>query len=502
MPVKKPEAITRTLYLPIEIFYRELGGALLLAACAVSRGWRVVLGGKQAIFNNMSRFRGMPGVFFLKSIVPGETFKQKEIAGFGHRIVSLDVEGLVPSNGEAGVRLRYSRESIALTDILFFWGRNHYQSVFNVYPQIKDKSVISGSPIIDEVLLRRKGVGRLRKGSGKPRILIGTSCGYANHINGKDFAMQMTRDAYSNNLSPREASDLDCEADLDERIFECWKHFIPRIARELRDCEIVLRPHPSENKRFWQSYMKGFDNVRINTSGSIIDQMLVSDAYIHFNSTSAITSMLLGIPTFMLLPELEKKMLERVTYVKDLSITAPSLEELITRIKSYISDPAKTASYKDISQYCENFTSPDFDASAVIMDSLERHFVFSLSQGVIGRRTFSEYIIVRLKKMKLFMFWCLGLCVPWGRHFPPRNYYKNAKAKQPNTSLESIREVLCSLLGKEVYGGICLKQLSKNLFLMEKADKHPYNRFQTRQDVAIKPGWFRHDEEETYVNSY
>ena len=77
--------ITKTLYIPLEIFDREMGGGLLLASEAVSRGWRVILGGKQAFFNNISRFRNMPGVVFLKSIVPGETFIQKKLKNYGHK---------------------------------------------------------------------------------------------------------------------------------------------------------------------------------------------------------------------------------------------------------------------------------------------------------------------------------------------------------------------------------------------------------------------------------
>ena len=137
----------------MEIFDRELGGALVLSRHAIENGWRVILGGKASIFPYLSKFKEMPGVFLLKSIVPGELHIQKKIIAGGHRVTSLDVEGLVPSNGEEGVRLRYSEKTINLTDILFFWGKNDYELAKSVYPSISDKSFPLGSPIIDHINL-------------------------------------------------------------------------------------------------------------------------------------------------------------------------------------------------------------------------------------------------------------------------------------------------------------------------------------------------------------
>jgi surface carbohydrate biosynthesis protein len=466
-----PGFLTKTLYIPIEIFDRELGGALLLSAEAVSRGWRVVMGGKQGIFNNMSRFRRMPGIFYLKSIVPGEVFKQKEIMADGHRITALDVEGLVPTTGETGVKLRYSEESIALTDLLFFWGQNDYESVRAVYPGIAQKSVVSGSPIIDEILVRRKRAASEKRASPKRRILVGTSCGFANHLNGIEFSRQMIHDAIAKNKDNSAAEELEHQIVLDERIFEYWKEAVPRIGESFRDCEVVLRPHPSENKQFWKNHLKGYGNIRIDEGGSILEEMLHADVYVHFNSTSALTSMILGIPTLMPFPTFHDDLVERVTFVKDLSITAQTTEELLDQIRRHVANPDRSVSTGPLARYCANLGRDGYSASKVILDALEKRYTFSSEPGVLLDQAPRERLIVFLKKLKFFLMWTAGIAlslvgVKPGRPFPPRNAYRNANAKQPDTPAAEVRHMLSQLLDADAADRIDLERKARNLFVM------------------------------------
>ena len=470
--MNKQKVITKTLYVPIEIFDRELGSAILLASCAVSRGWQAVVGGKQAIFNNFSRFKQLPGVFFLKSLVPGETFMQKKIAGYGHKITSLDVEGLVPSNGKAGVCLRYSEESIALADMVFFWGREHYRSACSVYPEIKKKAVISGSPIIDELLVKKEKNWGSKNRPYKHKILIGTSCGYANHLNGIDYARKMSRNAYRNNLGDKEISEIEREALLDERIFDIWKQVTLKVAAAFEEYEIVLRPHPSENKEFWREHLKGFRNVRINDSGSIIDEMIDSDIYIHFNSTTAFTSNILDIPTIMLLPDLRKELYDRLTFVRNLSTTVATSTELIRRIRGHLEGPAQINEKHDLSKACANIDNEQ-SASEVIIGSFDNLWNFDDFHGRILARSYQESARFIAKRAKRRLLWIFGrvvstLHVPTKKYFPPVNTYKVAKAKQPDTHLGEIYETMEGLLDEKILQHVTVCKLSRNLFLFNR----------------------------------
>ncbi len=465
--------LTRTLYIPIEIIDRELGGAILLAATAVSRGWSVVLGGKQALFNNISRFSASPGIFFLKSVVPGEVFKQDEIASYGHRVVSLDVEGLVPSNGEAGVRLRYSAESIEKSDLLFFWGEEHFASVRKVYPQIDGRACVTGSPIIDEIKVRSARQLATQNSKQKKKILIGTSCGFANHINGIEFSREMRRNAYSDNVSHAEILALELEAQLDIEIFEYWKKNVPLIAENFPDCDVVLRPHPSENVEFWRSYLKAFQNVRVDSGQPILEELLGANAYIHFNSTSAITSTILGIPTFMPMPPIEESLRERVTYVADISTLAGTPNELMGLIGDALARQSRKDIPKELYRYCENLKLGAIQASDAIIDIIERKYVFSSAGLTLGRRSCRERLLVFLRKSKYFLLWLLAILFASigykaARTLPPLNAYKSAKAKQPITSLAKLRLVIAGLIEPPVLPVLKTEQIAKNLFTIKR----------------------------------
>ena len=121
-----------------------------------------------------------------KNIKNGSVINLELPLKYGHKISSLDIEGLVPSIGDAGVRLRYNKESINLTDILFYWGKRHIEAVSKVYPFFESKSYVTGSPVIDEMIIRRNNNKNNVKSN--KNILVGTSCGYANHVNGMEFS--------------------------------------------------------------------------------------------------------------------------------------------------------------------------------------------------------------------------------------------------------------------------------------------------------------------------
>ena len=67
----------KLLYIPLEIYDRELDGALLLAIEAIKRNWEVILGSQEEIINNIEN--NLPGVYLLKHITPGQIKIQKRI---------------------------------------------------------------------------------------------------------------------------------------------------------------------------------------------------------------------------------------------------------------------------------------------------------------------------------------------------------------------------------------------------------------------------------------
>lgn len=463
----KKELITKTLYIPYEIFDREISGALILAVEATLKGWTVILGGKQAIFENIYRFSSSPGVFYLKSIVPGEVFKQNEITSYGHRIVSLDIEGLVRTPGSAGVKLRYSEESISKCDIVYFWGEDHYNSVKEIFPKFNHKFLVTGGLSIDDLIIKRS---KFREDKHKSlKILVATSCAYANNINGKEFPIKMTKMAYSGNLCENEISKLELNALRDIEIFNYWKETIPIIATMFPNVEVVVRPHPTENANFWKRYLKRFQNVRIDYGTPLVDELINSSVFIHFNSTSAISAKILGIPVVMVMPNIDKQFFDNFSFVKEISETASTNFELQKIISTKLEFDTTGNVDKELYYFCENLKPNSFSASIKIVKSLDDFYEFSFKSFSINPINLSKYLFNRLRKIKFFIFWLSGYLFRAFRmkssiDFPPKNAYKSSRNKQPDINRNKLLSVLNKIYDFPILKKLEIKELSTNIF--------------------------------------
>ena len=158
-----------------------MNGALVLALTAASKGWFVFLGSKKEI---ISLSDSLPkGIFYLKSIVPGELEQLKRISNNGHSISTLDAEGLVLDNDELGIGTRFSEQSIALASKIFFWGNAQLEQAKSMFPFITEKTSVVGSPIFDYWRFL-KFTQKNKVSSQRKVILVATSFGLVNHISG------------------------------------------------------------------------------------------------------------------------------------------------------------------------------------------------------------------------------------------------------------------------------------------------------------------------------
>ena len=123
---------------------------MLLALIAASRGHTVYIVNQMYMVSLMSYIN--PGIIFEKSITPNP-YRTKFLKSYfkkKHIITSIDEEsGLLDENYENFAKFRYSEETIGLTSKIFCWGNHDYSSLKNIYPDQKDKFVLTGSPRVD-----------------------------------------------------------------------------------------------------------------------------------------------------------------------------------------------------------------------------------------------------------------------------------------------------------------------------------------------------------------
>ena len=285
------------LVIPIEIQKRELLPACNILIEAINRGYSVIIGQKQEIFPFIEK---LPfSTWYLKSIVPGELSLLKKIKKYNHLITTLDIEGLITPNIKDSLKTRFSKKTIDLADAIFFWGNKQFSLFKKNFNLVNNNKLhITGSPVAEEWLKAKTKLKNKNK-TVKKKILIIPSFGYANtatkdlnliyafdNLGIKNYYGQLkskkklTKDIYENIINDFNSQKLG---------YISFKKMIPKLCETFKDHNIVIRPHPAENKNLWNSLRK-LKNLKIDNTTDSNKQIANSNFIIHFNSTMCVQS--------------------------------------------------------------------------------------------------------------------------------------------------------------------------------------------------------------------
>ena len=135
------------LYLPLEIVVREQEGKATLASYAIKRGWNVIIGAKLELYSIADQLP--KGVFLIKSAMLSELNQIKMLKKSGHKVCSLDEEGVVTYKIFLEKNYRYCKETLELIDKIFVWGSEQKKSFLKKFFKFKNKIFVTGNPRID-----------------------------------------------------------------------------------------------------------------------------------------------------------------------------------------------------------------------------------------------------------------------------------------------------------------------------------------------------------------
>ena len=400
MTIKKNNK--KVLVIPIEIQHRELNGACSLILEALENNWTVYVGQKQQIWPFINYFKSC--VWYLKSIVPGELETLKQIKNNNNFITSLDVEGLILSNGEYGVKKRYSEETLGITDILFFWGNDsHKEPVEKIFPKFKEKFYVTGSPIVDFWNIKNKKFKTVL--DKKRTILISVNFDKADPKFTKirkfyeKFYSQMGENSFFQNQ-------MDKEFLLKKESYEVYKDIIPKIAKRFSNYSIIVRPHPEENINFWKNHLKSFKNIYISNIEDTSDHLLNCDVFIHFNSTMSVQSNFFKKYTIMYNPIKKIHLNEMLSEIcLNISKVVTSELELFNEISN------KGFSNSDISKYVEYDYEKNENnySSKKIINIIETKSKPSIQNSECDISTFAAFVSYIKFKSKIYILYVMGL---------------------------------------------------------------------------------------------
>lgn len=436
----------RFLYLPIETNARELESKMLLAVEAVRRGYAVLIGNKSII----GMMRDFPkGIFFYKDGGPHSSKIFSYVKKLGNYTVVHDEEGLVYT-AESYFDNRLDSDALKHVDIFFCWGVDQYNLVTKAIDKNESqaKSFVVGNPRID--LLRMTRIKAENNSNNRNIIMVNTKFSSCNHVRGEKYLLKINNKYYRNNYQDYLQNNFEW---CNETIIK-YKEMIKILSDHFCTYDIVIRPHPSENKKYWVEYAKNFSNVYVKYDKSARYWMSRSNFVIHTGCTTGIESFMLDIPTIDYTPFNNPSANDNLP--KQVSIIINDIEEVVSTInKIAIDKNIWSIESKDFDKVLSKHIYIDDDNYSynIIMNCIDNLNVDTLS---VDKKTINKYTVIKYVKNTTKYFINL---------FRKKEDVNNVKSyKVTIQDIKSISNEILVMLNCNI--NICIIEINSGVFML------------------------------------
>ena len=289
----------RLLFFPVETVVRELDFRLILAALCARAGWQILIGDHEHLFSLSLRIRNVVQV--LKNVTGGKNpWKYDRYKALGHRIIQLDEEGGVyegdKDQWKSVLDKRLDVRALDKDDHVCTWGTFQAEHYRSLNPACADNIHATGHPRLDlgkkrfrEIFQEEAAALRARHGDF---LLINTNL-VSNNVSGPDILLRHF------NIKPEDTETRTYRIEqyaYDSRRYASFIELINHLSNTFPSKRIVVRPHPSENIRAYQTLLRYIPRTVITREGSLHAWLLAAQVLIHSGCTTAIEGHLCGTP--------------------------------------------------------------------------------------------------------------------------------------------------------------------------------------------------------------
>lgn len=406
----KLHRLKKIIYIPIEVYTREIDAKLLIAALACDRGWSVVIGPKASMHRLC---RHLPaGVFLGIGFHESATKIAREMKSLGHEVLSQDEEGLVRLRSDLYSEYRVSSKICDESTKVLCWGTDHFATMTSLFPNAIN-IVNSGNARLDlthgnlpSLFNEEASNINARHGSF---VLINGNFGSANHTKGKDFFWEELRRRGWLNTTEKKSFNLG-RIEFQSQIFQEMLALTKFLCNS--GVKVVVRPHPSENLAPWIELANQCEGkLEVIREGNVLSWMRAADYVVHNGCTTALEGCLSGykIITYRPLrsPGFESELPNKVGAI------AENQEQVLAAVSS-------------ASQYesCLRNESESTVAEALNCDGLAAVRIIDVAEEVIGRerkRSAAALIDIILTEYQLVKYSISKVL------FPGRRSYEESK---------------------------------------------------------------------------
>ena len=286
-----------TLYLPIEIKWRELNSLILLSKFAAENGLRIYLGSKLAINRLLKKKKTKAGIFIFKGGMKSEEILKikKKIDKF----IILDQE-ISPSclDFQKMIRYRIWPGSEKYIDRYYVIGQLAYEAGVKVFKKLSSKIIKTGWPRKDLSrnefkFFYQKKIKKIKDKYGN-FILFSSAFGYNSSQKiervyefKKNHSWKSVKKGLKNEMEWAFSTLKEFEANIE---------VLKKLDLDKSCPQIIIRPHPAEDHNEWKKISKSFKKIKVIYEGDIDSWVYSSNALLLRGCASAITAYMNGTP--------------------------------------------------------------------------------------------------------------------------------------------------------------------------------------------------------------
>ena len=280
-----------TLYLPIEIKWRELNSLILLSKFAAENGLRIYLGSKLAINRLLKKKKTRAGIFIFKGGMKSEEILKikKKIDKF----IILDQE-ISPSclDFQKMIRYRIWPGSEKYIDRYYVIGQVAYKAGVKVFKKSSRKIIKTGWPRKDLSrnefkFFYEKNIKKIKNKYGN-FIFFSSAFGYNSKQKiervyefKKNHSWKSVKKGLKNEMEWAFSTLKEFEANIE---------VLKKLDLDKSCPQIIIRPHPAEDHNEWKKISKSFKKIKVIYEGDIDSWVYSSSALLHRGCASAITA--------------------------------------------------------------------------------------------------------------------------------------------------------------------------------------------------------------------
>jgi surface carbohydrate biosynthesis protein len=292
------------LLIPVENQVRELDAKLLLACLAAQRGFSSMIGSRREMEFNIDQFPR--SIYLSKSMTIRSLIFFRVAKRFNHEIITWDEEALVHLPADTYFSRRLDPKAIRFVSHLFAWGQDN-ADLWRQYPHLPQNIPIhiTGTPRNDMMRSQlrpfyEQEVNKIKNQYGD-FLLLNTNF---NHVNAYGADMNLFKpvkkpgDIPKFGRAARGMSRAYAEGlrDHKQAVLDHFLDIIPRLEKAFPDCNIVVRPHPTENHAIYKRIADKCKRVHVTNEGNVVPWIMATKAVLHNGCTTGVEAYMMGVP--------------------------------------------------------------------------------------------------------------------------------------------------------------------------------------------------------------